>query len=353
MLLRPFAICLLAGALSPLAACSEPDEPAGPGLLRGSFVRMGRPSDAHHVVPHLEVFRDRLYLTTSASPLQEPGTALWSTADGTSFALHLEEPGGEGFVRMRAVDGALYAPEADPPGIGPGRVWVSRDGEGFTPEPIPDAVHTYDVARFDGALLSSNGTSDGKGALYRRSAEGAWSEAATAPARRLQFMAVFRRKLFVSKDLADGPTDYFLWKDGLAGGPSAVDALPGEQHTFRWYASSRGRLFWSHWSKSGGHQVHVSDDGASWSPVPELADQFASGFAELDGALYAITANGLWGSRDHRRFELLVPSEGRFPFGPSVRDGHMNVEAMASLVSWRGALWCGSSRDGSLYRVGK
>lgn len=319
----------------------------------GGFVRVGTPSSQQHVIPDLEVFRGRLYLTTAANPLMHRGASLWSTQDGNTFARLIDQPMSEGFLRVRALGGALFVPEADPPGYEGGRVWISRDGEQFTPTTVPAVVHTYDVANFAGHLLSSNGAADGSGGLFRWSPnEETWSRIAEAGSRRLQYMVEYRGRLYVSKTLSGAPTDFLVWSDDLATLPQvSKDVVPGEAHTWRWYVSGRNCLFWSHWSAEGGHEVRYTDDGESWALVPELSGQFASDFAELDGHLYVLAASGLWGSRDHTHFEQLIQSTGPFPFAPVVEGDRMNVEAMASMTSYRDALWCGSSRDGSLYRV--
>ena len=317
------------------------------------FVRVGTPSSQQRVIPDLEVFRGRLYVATSTNPLMQQGASLWSTQDGSTFERLIDQPTSEGFLRVRALGGMLFVPEADPPGYEGGRVWISRDGKRFTPTTVPGVVHSYDVADFAGHLLSSNGAADGSGGLFRWSPDQeTWSRIAEAGSRRLQYMVEYRGRLYVAKTLSGTPADFLVWSDDLAAPPQiSKDVVPGEAHTWRWYVSGRNRLFWSHWSAEGGHEVRYTDDGESWALVPELSDQFASDFAELDGHLYVLTASGLWGSRDHARFEQLIASTGPFPFAPVVDEARMNVEAMASMASYRDALWCGSSRNGSLYRV--
>lgn len=350
---------LLAVALSLLSACGAqqetPDVLSSTPLLSGiRFVEMARPPRALPVIADLAAFRDRLYLGTSVNPLDAFGARVLSTTDGTSYRVDLDRPFSQGLLRLRVLRGALYVPDADPQGVVPGRLYWSADGERFEDVVLDGAVHTYDVIERRGVLLTSNGMEDGRGALLREPAgsAGPWQTVASVDVNRMKFMVEHGGDLLVAKGRGGSPVDYLRFSgDPGAAPPQFVDAIPGEASTYRWYLSERGRLFWS-LHAAGGFQLLWSDGGDRWQPVSEFSGELVAGLAELDGNLYALTARGLFGSRDHRNFALVAPAPDPEVFAPiAVADDTINADACASLVRYAGHLWAGGTHGGRLFRV--
>jgi hypothetical protein len=342
-----------------LLACGPRDEPDAvsptPLLHDVRFVEMARPPRALAVVADLAVFHGRLYLATAVNPLGAFGARVVSTTDGASYRVDLDRPFSQGFLRLRVLRDALYVPDADPQGLAPGRLYVSRDGAHFDELALDDAVHGFDAIERRGVLFTSNGMLDGRGALLREPAagNGSWQVVARADVGRLKFMVEHQGDLLVAKRKMGSPVDYFRFsgEPGDGAPPRAVDAVPGEMNTWRWYVTGRGRLFWSTGDEQHGFQLLWSDGGDRWHPVEELAKELVSGLAELDGNLYALTPRGLFGSRDQRHFELVAPAPSD-AFAPiRVANEVVNADACASLTAYKGRLWAGASYGGRLFRV--
>lgn len=353
---RPRWRRLAAGAAALALACGaqEASDPvsSAPLLAGVRFVEMARPPKALPVVADLAVFRDRLYLATAVNPLDAFGSRVVSTTDGARYRVDLDRPFSQGFVRLRVLRDALWVPDVDAPGIAPGRLYSTVDGENFVESELAGAVHTYDVIEHRGLLLTSNAFEDGRGGLLREpdAPGGPWQVAAVADVGRTKFMVEHQGELLVAKARVKSTVDYLRFSV-LPGEGRPIDAIPGEANTMRWYLSARGRLFWSVYA-DGRFQLLWSDGGDRWQPVPELGGELVSGLAELDGNLYALTPRGLFGSRDHRRFELVAPAPGPAAFAPiPVRDDVVNADACASLATFAGRLWAGASQGGRLFRV--
>jgi hypothetical protein len=329
------------------------DEGPGPLLVDVSFVRAGSPEGGYRVITDLVVFLDRLYLTTSVSPLGDWGARVFWTPDGSTFTRVLDDSTSQGYLRMRVFDDFLYVPDGDPNGYDPSYVYISSDGDAFVRSTVIGSVHTFDVIKYMDDLLASNGMMSGAGSLCRTPDNGAspWTEVESTSFSRLKFMAIVNGRLLVGKRVIGSPADYVLW-NGDVDSTSGVgtDAVPGEANTWRWYTTSRGRLFWS-LGASSTLMVMYTDDGETWTQVHDLNGEFVSDLAELDGNLYALGHSGLWGSTDHSTFVLVGAAPGSDTFGPLAVSGGYSAEATASMETFQGSLWAGSSNDGWLYRI--
>jgi hypothetical protein len=348
------------GADAGADASTTPDaapECSAPGdcpLLEGvGFEKLGEPSPGYNVITDIVSFSGRLFASASANPLNAFGAAVASTADGVSFADAVIDETSQGFLRLRVIDGALFVPDGDPNGYDPGWVWVSADGAEFERTTVPGAVHTFDVASYEGALLASNGMLDGGGSLCALDAGGeSWTEIQSTPYQRLRFLAVFAGRLYAAKRMIGADEDYLVWSGPAADGEvEAVDALEGEANTWTWFSSAAaGRLYWS-FGAAGSVGVAATGDGETWQSIEALDGEFVSAFAELDGNVYALGNKGLWGTSDGTTFVRIAEAPSGTTFAPVPVDGGYNAEATASLAVHDGRLWCGSSTDGHLYRV--
>jgi hypothetical protein len=322
-------------------------------LASGRFVRLGAPAGSASVVSDLLSHDGRLYGVASTDPLGGGRAVAFATDDGSSFESLLPADGSEGLLRIRALEGRLWLPDGDPPGREAGRVFELGPDAAIHAGRIPGALHTYDVALHGGEILASSGMRGARGALHRFVTSGAdWEETASAPASRLKELVVFRERLFAAKRREGSPHDYLRWLEAPArGAGEEVDAVSGEAVTVRWYASSRGRLFWSLHSE-GRFQLRASDDGERWVEIPGFGGVFVSDFAERGDVLYALAETGLFASRDHERFAPVASPPEPGTFAPRLAAaGRANADASASLAVHRGALYAGSSTDGHLYRV--
>jgi hypothetical protein len=217
---------------------------------------------------------------------------------------------GQGFVRVHAIGGRLFVPDADPPYAGlslvdpaaEGYVFVSDDSGGFArarapharpPGPpelradtdagaragagvLPRAYHVLDVIRFRGNLYASTGSVPPKerawsgpspGALHRASEDGArWIYEVDYPfpwkngVWRLTYMVRFADRLYAGIQDYDGaePNDFvYFTPEAAAPGERTVlrheDAHPtritrtGASGTLRWWVDTRARPARLYW----------------------------------------------------------------------------------------------------------
>lgn len=329
-------------------ACSR----QAPALLGPvAFAAIAQPAPELPVLADLEVFAGRLFVAASRNPVHEPGAAVLSSTNGTSFERVLDVPDSEGFIRVRTIGGRLLVPDLDPPGTAPGRVWISEAGDDFRPTRVLGAVHAYDVIEWGGDVLLSGALAGGRTAALFRYDGDVWRAVAQTPHIRAKLMVRFGSDILISKWRVGRPVDLLRVSDGV-GSPRPVpgDVVPGEAITFRWFVSSRGLLLWS-WHDGQSLRCSWSADGTSFTPVPGLDGEFVSDFAEIEGNLYALTGSGLFGSQDHRRFVKLADAPEGSPFDPVPAGESSNADATASLAVFRGALHAGASRNGTLYRI--
>lgn len=319
---------------------------------------MGQPTAAHSVLTDLAVFGDSLMVATAVRRLAEPGAAVWRTEDGLHFEPLIESAESEGFLRLRVLDGVLYAPDADPPGTRVGRIYRSLDGRTAELETIDATVHHFDVALVDGEIVASGASVGYRGVLHRRTESG-WVRWLRLPARRAHFMRSHRGQLLVGMSEPDGSVDFVRVAPRSAARDSAaqesiarLNVVRGKPYTPRWFSTGAGDLYWSYRDRQNGRDhVAVSREAEGWRPVAGLQGRFVSDFAEYDGALYALAGRGLFVKRGEGPFTLVASAPAPSTFGPvRVDDRHRSLDCSGSLAVWRGELWCGSSNDGRLYR---
>ncbi|MBW2262388.1 MAG: hypothetical protein JRG91_10485, partial [Deltaproteobacteria bacterium] len=125
----------------PILDVVEEDTGPAPLLADVAFVQLGRPTGGHPVITDLEVFTDRLYLTTSINPLGEFGANVFHTTDGSTFTQVINDPTSQGFLRLRVINNVLYIPDGDPNGYDPSYVHISTNGDDFLVSSIIGSVH--------------------------------------------------------------------------------------------------------------------------------------------------------------------------------------------------------------------
>lgn len=327
-------------------------------LLSGvTFVYKGKPSGGLNVIGDMEVFNGKVYLTNAQNPLGEWGAKLWSTTDGVSYTNHIDDSTSQGYIRIKVIDGKMYVPDADPNGLDPGVIYTSTDGTTFTKTFVTGAVHTFDVVKFMNKIFCSNGMGSGTGGLCKFDGTGTWSSVSTSLfGFRHKYMVAFNSKLFIANRQTGSGVDYFRY-DGDPDSASAaqVDAVNdgaggSNSSTVRWFVSSKGKLYWS---VMVGQTLGVmySDDGMTWTANTSIGVKFVSDFAELDGNLYALAHDGLYGSQDHVTFTKICDAPTDNSFWPLEVSGGVNPDASGSMVTYNGALWCGSCTTGKVFKV--
>lgn len=304
------------------------DETASPAVAlpeRPRFAKVGRHWSALHRICDFAERDGVLTMAHATAPLGYTGATLtrYDPRQKEPFALVFDwnrtgEPetggaGGQGFLRIRQIDGRFYVPDADPPYLGLG-VGFGVEGYVFTSnavgrfEPVgrpghrpprgsillPGAIHVFDVIRFRSTLYASTGAvippkataSRSPGVLFaqgdkpdRWDVAYAYDGAPREAAARLGYMTRFKDRLYVAVSPLYGIDrhDYVVITP-----PKETTQLSAEHaravqvtrsggaHTLRWYAD-RGRLYWITLGADGG-ELRVSADGDRWERLSLPAD---------------------------------------------------------------------------------
>jgi hypothetical protein len=373
---------------------------------RGHFEKVGRHWAALQRVCDFAVLDEALYMAHATKPLGLGGASItrYSPDAKVPFSLAFNwsregEPeqggaGGQGFLRLRAIDGRLYVPDADPPYLGLGLATgiegylFASDRHGAFAGPrmpghlpprfpsgeragafvLPGVLHGFDVIRYRGKLYASssaaippNGTAPSSPGTLLTPADkpGIWkvafnyAGAAGEASVRLSFMTRFRDRLYV----AISPLYGLDRHDFVVIAPpreattfSDADAQPrrvtpqGGAHTLRWYADA-GRLYWLTIGPEG-VALRVTEDGDHFrllSLPPEAGNP--GDVLRVGPHLLVLAEHGLY-ELSGDRFELraAIP-DAKTPF--KLDDGY----CAPPLVAFRGSLYAGDQLRGNLWRL--
>ncbi len=386
-------------------------EPEGDGPLpaKGHFEKVGRAPISLRQICDLTPLGEALYAAHALSPLGADGATVsrYRPSDSKrpfAVAFDWNRPGepsrgggaGQGFLRVRAIDGRLYVPDADPPynGFGladwgtEGYVFVSRSDGGFAAATrphyrppgrpsidgragasvLPRAYHVFDVIRFRGQLIVSTGSVPPKerawygpspGALHVANADLSRFEYTVAyplpdpgGVWRLTYLVRFRDRLYAGIQDYDGrsPHDFVVLAPPADSKQLAQDQLTpvrvtegGGAQTVRWYADHH-RLYWIAWGHDGVH-LRFTDDGERWSRIPIPRDAGApTDLVRFRGSLVLLTEWGLYRLDDQSTDPIARITDKKSPF--ELRD----FLCAAPLAVFQNELYAGGQRDGSLYR---
>jgi hypothetical protein len=377
------------------------------------FERVGRPPLALQRICDLTPLGDSLYAAHANQPLGTDGATItrYRPDDAKrpfTVAFDWNRPGeptkgggaGQGFLRIHAIDGRLYVPDSDPPYAGfgiadhgtEGYVFVSDAGGGFAaarspghrpPSPptlggdgrqgaavLPRAYHVIDVVRFRGRLYASTGSvppserawrGASPGALHVANADGSrWTYEVDYPwpwqngVWRLTFLVRFRDRLYAGIQDFDGieGNDYVVFSP-QPDSPAITHedergvrvTQQGGSLTLRWYADDR-KLWWIALERGGEVVLRVTSDGDAWKAVPLPPDAGRpTDVVRFRGALVALAERGLWRIDVDPPAQLAVIDAKRSPFALT------DAFCAAPLAVFRGDLYAGDQRDGSLWRI--
>jgi hypothetical protein len=381
------------------------DDPEDPGTgtipASGKFVRVGRTWLSLTRICDLTPFDGALYAAHAYEPLGIDGATVtrYDRATGKlTVAFDWNRPGeptggggaGQGFVRVHAIGGKLWVPDADPPydGFGlvdwgtEGYVFVSDDRGVFakaqnparkdeerkrkahyrppkTAIVIPRAYHDLDVIRFQGKMWASTGSVPPKERAWHGSSPGAlnvldeaknrfqyvvgYPPDATSDVWRLTYMVRFRDRLYagIQEYYPRETNDYVVFDGEHLVGKRATDE--GGAETLRWYAD-RGALYWIAIDKDGSGHLRVTRDGETWSEIamPTGAGRPADVVRFRDGLV--VLAERALLRLDGDLAKPIATWDDKKLFAVS------DIFCAAPLAVYQGDLYAGSQKDGALYR---
>lgn len=386
---------------------------------RGRFERVGRPRGALRRTCDLTPFGGALYLAQANTPLGSDGARVFRYAPGPSpFSLAFDwnrpgEPargggGGQGFLRVRALEGRLAVPDADPPygglnAVDPGAegyVFLSDRQGRFEPARapghrlprvadltrdragaavLPRAYHVIDVIRWRGRWIASTGSVPPGERAWRGSAPGAlhvgddraarWTFARAYPERasgdawRLTYLTRFHGRLYAGLQDYEGrePNDLVVFDAPPAAPPAAwtqraLRVTPqGGAHTLRWFVD-QGRLWWITLERDGRGHVRYTDDGEAWRELALGAGVGApTDLLRWRGALVLLTEQGLF-RVDGEGVQRVAPppTMSTLARGRRRQVSHFardDLFCASPLAVFRDELYAASQRDGSLWRL--
>jgi hypothetical protein len=227
-----------------------------------------------------------------------------------------------------------------------------------------------DVVRFRGRLYASTGSVPPTERAWRGASPGALHVAGNDGSRwtyevdypwpwqdgvwRLTYLVRFRDRLYAGIQDFDGrePNDYVVFAP-----PPDAPSIAHEHErgvrvtqqggalTLRWYADE-GRLWWIALDRGGDAALRVTSDGDAWHAVALPPDAGRpTDIARFRGGLVALTERGLWRVDVDPPVQLAAVTAKRSPF--SLTDAF----CAAPLAVFRGDLYAGDQRDGSLWRI--
>jgi hypothetical protein len=396
-------------ATAPVVDEGEPDgndDPEDPGdghaPEAGELVAVGTPPLALTRICDLTPFGGSLYAAHAHQPLGTDGATITryqpEAAKPFSVAFDWNRPGeptkgggaGQGFLRVRALGGRLFVPDADPPyaglalvdGAAEGYVFVSDETGAFakaraphfrppaSAAVLPRAYHVIDVIRWRGALYASTGSVPPKerawhgpspGALHRASEDGTrWTYEVDYPfpwqdgVWRLTYLVRFRDRLYAGIQDYDrrDPNDfvYFTNKEPPIRREEAHPVRvtgSGASGTLRWWVDRQTRkLYWIAWTREG-IVMRVTSDGDTWSVIDLPARP--TDITRYRDAIVVLTERGLYrlDERDRASPIALVDATGKKKSPFEITD----FFCVAPLAVLDGKLYAGGQRGGTLYRL--
>ena len=389
----------------------------GPAPEHGTWEKVGTAPLALTRICDLTPFKGALYAAHANQPLGTDGatiTRYQPNAEGKNpfkVAFDWNRPGepvkgggaGQGFIRVHAIDGKLFVPDADPPYGGlqlvdygtEGYVFRSND-DGVFPAAraphfkppanvgvLPHAYHVIDVIQYRGAYFASTGSVPPKepawrghspGALHRANADlSRWIYETDYPyplrddgVWRLTYMVRFEDRLYAGIQDYDGkdPHDFVYFAPSREAGNAPLeheDMHPvtitprGASGTLRWWVDTKvtpHKLWWLAWTKSG-IRLEYTTDGDHWSALELPSDQYGvpTDITRFRDKVVILTDRGLYRLEDDDSVSLIadVPlSKEKTPKSPFEVTDFFCVAPLAVLDN---QLYAGGQRGGALYRL--
>jgi PKD repeat protein len=320
--------------------------PAGPPpLVSGSLHTVGVPPGGLPVISDLEVFGGLLWLMESQNPLATWGAKVYAF-DGTNFTLKLSDSTSQGYLRGRVIQGKLYVPDGDPNGYAPGIVYVWNDAsQSPASTTVTSAVHNFDVVEYNNQICTTGGLQNGASSVSTLSGS-TWSVASQGSFSRLKYAAVFDGLIWSTKRTVGSSADLVTLNASMT--QTGVDVIQGVEALCVDLQVIRNNLYMSLWGQTGVLHAYVEPTTHNVVTLTGITSDLIWDFCvHNDGNIYAVAMFGIYGSQDGRNFTKIINvSDNRFG-----QPGGNNADGRASIASYNGTLYVGSSTNGTLYKI--
>lgn len=391
----------------------EPPSSA-PLFEQATFTKVGRAPLGLLRICDLKAFGGKLYSAHANMPLGTDGATITTYRPDEAkapFAVAFDwnragEPtkgggGGQGFLRVHAIDGRLYVPDADPPYGGLGAVDHGTEGYVFVSDKsgtfararyphamlpglpnaedrpgasvLPRAYHVLDVVKFRGHVYASTGSVPPEARAWQGPSPGALHVANGDLSRftyalgfptpypggvwRLTYMTRFKDMLFAGIQDYDGksPWDYARFtlpaetgrdvlRESDATGKRVTDL--GAAFTLRWY-TDRGALYWIAGTHDGTITLRRTTDGDTWDTIdlpPTLGRP--TDIVRFRGSLVVMMERGLAAIDEGGKTRALATiTEKKTPFAID------DILCAAPLGVLDDKLYVGAQNGSGLYRI--
>jgi hypothetical protein len=316
-----------------------------------SMTDMGALPNGMLVLSDMVEFDGKLFIAAAQNPLTDPfgaGVYRFDDANSQITAAHYDY-GSQGFLRLKVFDGKLYAPDGDPNGLTPGHVYVWSSGTG-TPlqTTVTNAVHNFDVVKFNNELYVSGSNGSGQSTLHKFNGSSTWDQVSAGGHTRLKYMGILDGEIWSSKTAQANTADFVkvgtnMTQNGYAfsqNGGNLISAIE----------MIDGKLYMSVWGQNIGVNNIIVETGSNVVAINGITGLMWDVIKHTDGNYYAVAWDGtndyIFGSTDGLNFTQLYGQAGyRFAQPASNQDGR------PSIASYNGKLYVGSSTNGRLYRL--
>jgi len=323
--------------------------PAGPPppapLVSGSLYSVGVPAGGLPVISDLEVFGGKLWLMESQNPLATWGAKVY-TYDGSAFNLKKSDPTSQGYLRGRVIGGKLYVPDGDPNGYAPGIVYIWSDANSApTSTSVTSAVHNFDVVEYNGQIYTTGGLLNGQSSLNRLSGT-TWSVASQGSFSRLKYAAAFDGKIWATKRVVGSAAELVVIDSAM--NQSGVEVIQGTEALCVDLQVIRSNLYMTIWGQTGVLHAYVVPTTHNLVTLTGISSDLIWDYCvHSDGNIYGVAMFGIYGSQDGVSFTKIINvTDNRFG-----QPGGNNADGRASIASWNGRLYAGSSTNGTLYEI--
>jgi hypothetical protein len=325
----------------------------GGGLPSGlTFTDLGALPNGMLVLSDMAAFDGKLFIAAAITPLGSPfGAGIYSYTPTGGIATAMYDATSQGFVRAKVYDNKLYVPDGDPNGLTPGKVYIFSPGV-TQPQAttVTNCVHNFDVVKFNGQLYVTGSNGSGQSSLNRfNPSTSTWDAVSQGAYGRLKYAGVLDGKIWTTKQVQSGVdgvwVDSAMAQSGWLITQSGGSLLPSIEEI-------DGALYMSIFTQTSVSCIRVN----AGSTVTQLTGDIAGKAVwdvvkHSDGNFYAVglAANGskVWGSTDGVNFVEVATAAIDICNQPAGQ----NADGRASIASFNGKLYVGSSTNGHLYRL--